>query len=333
MTDVARRAGVSQTTVSFVINRVESATIPVETQDRVWAAVDELGYRPNAIARGLRKSQTHTIGFISEEVATSPFAGRMIQGAQDAAADYGRLLLLVDTGGDPELEARAIETLLERQVDGLIYAAMYHRIVTPPSDLHEVASVLLDARTPGGTLPAVFPDEEDGGFRATTALLRQGHRRIGYLGNLDDIPAAHGRDAGYHRALATSGVEIDEELVVTYPSLASGGFDGTMALLDLADPPTALFCFNDRMAMGAYQAIAERGLRIPDDLAVVGFDNQEVVAAWLRPALTTMELPHYEMGRWAVEHLFALLENPEQRLDKPPVQHAMPCPLIERESI
>ncbi|MCI0399654.1 MAG: LacI family DNA-binding transcriptional regulator [Chloroflexi bacterium] len=332
MRDVAQLAGVSQTTVSFVINNVPDANIPEETQERVWEAVKELGYRPNALARGLRARRTHTIGFISDEIATTPYAVRMIQGAQDFAWGFEKLLLLVNTGRNQEMKEVAVDVLLERQVDGIIYAAMYHRQVFPPDPIREVPAVLLDCYCGDRSLPSVVPDEVAGGYTATKVLLAKGHRRIGYLNNEDPIPATSGRWQGYQKALGEWAIPYEENLIVAARSDQAGGYDATMALMQQPNPPTALFCFNDRMAMGAYDALRKLNLSIPNDVAVIGFDNQEIIAAHLYPPLTTMELPHYQMGQWAVEHLLHLIDNP-QASQEPAVQHKMACPLIERSSV
>lgn len=333
MNDVARLAGVSQTTVSFVLNNVEDGNIPPETQNRVWAAVKELGYRPNAIARGLRSNQTHTIGFISDEVATTPYAGRMIQGAQEAAWQRDHLLLLVNTGTDREQEQAALEMLLDRQVDGIIYATMYHRPVSPPDIIREVPVVLLDCFMTDHSLPAVVPDEVQGGYTATQTLIKAGHRRIGFINNYDDIPATRGRLIGYKKALADYNLPFDETLITTSGVRREGNYesyDATLNIMQHPNPPTALFCFNDRMAMDTYQALGHLGLSIPNDVAVVGFDNQELIAASLRPSLTTIALPHYEMGKWAVNKLLDLMDRSEPG---EPVQHLQHCPLINRYSV
>ncbi|MBK7219729.1 MAG: LacI family DNA-binding transcriptional regulator [Candidatus Promineofilum sp.] len=332
MQDVANRAGVSRTTASFVINNVNGAGIPEETRQRVWDAVKELGYRPNAIARGLRSAKTSTIGFISDEVATSPFAGEIIHGAQDRAWEDEMLLLLVNTGGNQAMKRVAVETLLQRQVEGIIYATMYHREVHPPESVRHVPTVLLDCFVADASLPSVVPDEVDGGRRATELLLARGHRRIGFINNFDPVPATLGRLAGYKQALAAYGLPFDERLVVEGESLARGGHDCALELMQRPERPTALFCFNDRMAMGAYDALRKLGLSIPDDVAVMGFDNQEIVAAHLYPALTTMELPHYQMGQWAIGELLRLIAHGEPA-DAPPVQHKIACPVIERDSV
>jgi len=330
--DVARKAGVSITTVSIVLNGKAGSNIPPETQGRVVAAAAELGYRPNAMARGLRQRRSETIGFLSDEIATTPFAGAMIQGAQDAAWESGIVLLLVNTGRDRDIEARALDIMHERRVDGLIYATMYHQVVDPPAALREVPSVLLDARARDLSLASVVPDEVNAARRAVQILLVRGHRRIGFVNTTDRVPAAFERLDGFRSALAEHGIAFDASLVA-----AGEGSDpatGELAaarLLDLADRLTGLFCFNDRMAMGAYRAIRRRGLRVPEDVSVVGFDNEEQIAPWLEPPLTTLALPHYQMGRWAVEYL--LTQASASGSSTEPLQYRMPCPLIERSSV
>jgi LacI family transcriptional regulator len=190
--------------------------------------------------------------------------------------------------------------------------------------------VLLDARSNDASVPSVVPDEVGGGRTATEELIRHGHTRIGLLNNVDDIPATRGRLAGYRAALDDAGLAFDQRLVVNGRSETEGGLQAARKLLSATDRPTALFCFNDRMAMGAYHAAAELGLRIPEDLSVVGFDNQELIAEGLRPVLTTVALPHYEMGAWAVETLTAQIEGRELT---GPRQVELNCPLVPRNSV
>ena len=239
MYDVARLAGVSQTTVSFVINNVPDTNIPQETRDRIWAAVEELGWRPNAMARGLSLRRSHTIGLISDEIATSSHAGKIIQGAQDAAWAQAKMLLVINTGSNPAIERAALDMLLERQVEGMIYATMYHHPVAPFSDLAHVPTVLLDCYVADRSLPSVVPDEVQGGRTATELLLRKGHRRIGFINTVDPIPAARGRLTGYQQALAAYDVPFDPQLVRVGSSSAAEGFRCAMDLLRMPERPTA----------------------------------------------------------------------------------------------
>ncbi len=327
--DVAVRAGVSVTTVSHVLNDVPGKRISDETRSRVRQAADDLSYRPNGMARSLRLQRSHILAMVSDEIATTPHAGQIILGAQEAASKRGWLLMLVNSGGDRDTELAEIRALQQRQVEGFLYATMYHKVVDVPPELGDSAVTLLDARCHDPRIPSVAPDEAQGGQAATDLLLAHGHRRIGLINNVDDIPATTGRLDGYVRALRGAGLELQEDLLVQGRSDAAGGYLAAASLLDRSPRPTAVFCFNDRMAMGLYQAAAERGLRIPEDLSVVGFDNQELVADGLRPGLTTVALPHYEMGAWAVETLIRRLEDP----DVPPEQVLLPCPVIERGSV
>ncbi len=329
MLDVARHAGVSQTTVSFVINNVETANIPPETRERIWAAVSELSYRPNSMAQGLRTQRSGLFGFISDEIAITPYAGKIIEGAQDVAWEHDKILVLVNTKTKPDMEKAAVEMLLERQVEGIIYATMYHRPVRLPETLREAPTVLLDCYSGDHSYPSVVPNEVRGGQTATEVLLKKGHRRIGLINNIDPIPATLGRLEGYRAALEAYGVPYDEALTSADVSIPDGGYRCAIQLMKLPQPPTAIFCFNDRMAMGAYDAIRKLDLKIPDDVAVMGFDNQEIIAAHLYPPLSTMELPHYQMGAWAINQLLKMIDSPEE-VD--PIQHTIECRLIERAS-
>jgi len=327
--DVAQRAGVSVTTVSHVLNEVPGKRIHQDTRARVQAAASELGYRASGLARSLRLQRTQLLAFVSDEIATTPYAGQLILGAQEAASKRGWLLMLVNTAGDPATEDAEIQALQQRQVDGFLYATMYHREVDVPSPLHDVPTALVDARTDDPRFPSVVPDEVEGGRTATQVLLDHGHRRSGFVNNVDDIPATRGRLEGYRSALADAGITPDDALVVHGESNTAGGLEAARLLLDREPRPTAIFAFNDRMAMGVYHAAAERGLRIPVDLSVVGFDNQELIADGLRPGLTTVALPHYEMGAWAVEALIARIENPDSEAE----QVRLRCPLVPRSSV
>ncbi len=330
MSDVAKLAGVSQPTVSYVINNTPNVTILEETKIRVRDAIIKLGYRRNAMAQSLRSQRSDTIGFITDEIAITPHAGRIIEGAQDAAWKNGKILLLVNTKRQPDLERTATEMLLERQVEGIIYATMYHHAVELPVALRDVPTVLVDCFVEDHSLPSVVPDELEGGYSATRALIQKGHRRIGFINNSDPIPATLGRLEGYKKALREAKIRFDKHLVVADLSEPTGGYRGVGHLMKLANPPTALFCFNDRVAMGAYEALRTLNLRVPDDVAVIGFDNQEIIAAHSYPPLSTMELPHYKMGAWAVNQLIQIAEG-KARVD--PVQHKICCELVERASI
>lgn len=326
MMDVARAAQVSQTTVSFVLNRKSDTHIPEETRARVWAAVAQLGYRPNAMARSLRQGSSSLLGLVTDEIATTPFAGLIVRGAQDAAWKYRRILTLVNTNHQSELEQEALGALLQHQVDAFILATMSHKEIVVPPMLAGLPVVLVNAFSQDDSVPAVVPDEVRGGREATEHLLAHGHRRIGVINNLDDARAAPLRIAGYREALLAAGLTPDPGLIVEKTGWQEAGYEGAMALLQRPQRPSALFCLNDRGAMGAYEAAQTLGLRVPDDLSIIGFDNQEVIAAHLRPTLSTMQLPHYEMGYWGAQTLLGAVVLPRGRT-------LLHCPLVERASV
>ena len=337
MKDVAKHAGVSRTAVSFVLNNRQDASISEDTRARIKDAVQALGYRPNAGARALASQRSDWYGIVTE-IVTAPFAVDTIKGAQDQAWLDRRFLLIAPSdqadavGPNKGMEDAAIEKLLEQRVEGLLYAATFHRGVHVPQSAHEVPTVLINCFDIDGKLPSIVPDEHGGGRVAIKHLLKAGHQRIGVI-NLDPIiPASVGRLAGAREALAEVGLELDPELVVTGHATADGGYDAACQILDRypeKDRPTALFCLNDRMAMGAYDAIKERGLRIPEDIAVIGFDNQELIAAYLRPKLTTVALPFQKMGALGVQTL-AILTAGQSIVAN---QQLVDCPLLERSSV
>lgn len=337
--DVAREAGVSTATVSLVLNGRDAGRVSTTTRQRVRDVATALGYSPNLVARSLRSQTSQTIGFISDTIATTPFAVGMIEAAQDAAWERGYLLFLINTGADPQIERMAIDTLIRSQVSGLIYACMFHQEVAVPPGLPR-QTVFLDARPTSGAFRAVVPDDEGGAYAAVRELLDHGHRLVGFVDEELAPVASLLRLAGYRRALADYGLaydgalhmrlEYDPGLYLRSGSSVSGE---TVAgrLLDLpgAERPTALFCFNDRMAMGAYRAARHRGLTVPGDVSIVGFDDQPHIAADLDPPLTTVALPHAAMGRWAVETLL----NGSAANGSAEDVVVMPCPLIRRESV
>ncbi|WP_347108870.1 LacI family DNA-binding transcriptional regulator [Paenarthrobacter sp. S56] len=336
--DVAVAAGVSVTTVSHVLNEVSYARVSPETRDKVRSVAEQLGYGPNRLAQALRTQRTGMLGLVSEEIATTPHAGRIILGADEAAKARGYNLMIINTPGSASLESRQadVQALLERRVDGILYATMYHRNVELPANLGSVPSVLVDSVATGGNITAVIPDEDGGARAAVGALLEAGHTRIGFINNTDDVPATRERLHAFRATLSEAGLDGDAAPVESEVSEVEGGYVAARRILsreDRADVPTALFCYNDRMAMGAYRAAAELGLRIPEDLSVVGFDDQELIAANLYPGLTTVALPHYEMGAWAAEHLIDAIEG-KTNLDLMALHPTiLGCPLVRRDSI
>ncbi|MBZ0300672.1 MAG: LacI family DNA-binding transcriptional regulator [Anaerolineae bacterium] len=332
--DIARRAGVGTTTVSRVLNG--HPYVSEATRQKVLNAIEDLGYRPSFSAQHMRTRTSRLIGFLAADVATTPYAVDMIRGAYDACWNQEHVLLVISTGENMEMAEAAVEVLLGRQVEGIVCAAMYHRPIHLPDNSRHIPTVLANCFVPDRSLPSVVPDEVQGGHDAITFALRKGHTRIGFI-NLSPhtngggpVPASKGRLQGYREALEQAGIPYDEHLVKHTNETPRANYHLTQELLALPDPPTAIFCGNDRTAMGCYGALAQMGLRIPDDVAVISFDDQIDIASGLWPPLTSMRLPHYEMGRWAVDYL---LRHVQAEDALPPVQHLVECPLIERDSI
>lgn len=311
LADVARAAGVSRTTASLVLSdRGDELRISESSQDRVRMIASELGYRPNKLSTSLRSGTSRTVGFISDTVATSQLAGDMIKGALEEARSRGYMLFIGETEGDELEQDRLVETMLDHQVDGLIIASMFTRERGMPRSAEGRKVVLLnslpiDADQP---VPTVIPDEYTAGREAARLLLEAGHRDIHLIG------AGPGREDVAPRTVA--GRErlagILDELDAAGLGPASGstsmiwlpeeGFELTSRLIARGVRSGGIITFNDRLAFGAYQAINEAALSVPQDFGVVSFDDHPL-AGWLHPGLTTFAIPHRELGRRAVEVL------------------------------
>ena len=331
--EIAKRAGVGTTTVSRVLN--DHPYVSEDKRQRVLDAVDALDYRPSQTARHLRGSPSGLLGFLTDDVATTPYAVDIIRGAQDVAWRHNMVLLVADSGKNPQSADAALDVFLEREVEGIIYAAMYHRPVELPAALVKAPAVLANCYLEDRSLPSVVPDEFGGGYSAVETAIRAGHKRIAFINLWDDnvgvtppFPAIYGRLRGYRQALTDHGIAVDDALVRFSNQTPPENYRLTRELMALDARPTAIFCGNDKIAMNCYSALAELGLRVPADVAVIGFDNIAHIAEGLLPALTTIQLPHYEMGRWAVQYLMDRAQGEGE-----PPQVALPCPLVARESV
>ena len=311
MTDVAKAAGVSQSTVSMVLNKVSGARLSAETRSRVLAMAVQLGYP--APRRGVTDPSAALsrplIGYLVDEISTSPHPVVSIDGARDAAWQQGCLLSIAVTRNNAEQEAAAVAAFKAfPQLAGIIYSTIFTRAVTIPQSLLDLLPdlplVLLNCHDSAHAVPAVVPAEVAGGHTATEHLIHQGHRRIAFINGEPWMEAAKDRLKGYHRALATADLPMDPALVHDGDWMSGSGFDNTLRLMKLKRPPTAIFCANDLMALGALEALKQLGLRVPGDVSVMGYDDQEI-SRHTHPPLTTVVLPNYEMGEAAVELLLA----------------------------
>ena len=329
--NVAEAAGVSAATASIVLNGRAEGRVSPEVANRVIATAKELNYRPNLTARSLRTQESKTIGLISDQIATTPFAGQMLAGAQDVAWRNGWLLLLINTDDDKNFEDAATKALIQRNVDGFIYASMYHREVSIPKSIADRQVVLLDCFEKTRAFDSVVPAEYKGGRVATEHLVSNGHKKIAHITDSNNSVASPERLRGFKDVLTENKITINDSYILSMPgSNSHEGYVMTQKLLALKDRPTAIFAYNDRMALGAYEAIQEIGLEVGKDISVIGFDNQPYFADALRPGLTTVQLPHYEMGAWAAQHMLDQLKNSESNK---PIQNQIDCALVVRNSV
>lgn len=326
MTDIAMAVGVSQATVSLVMNNAPTTRISAVTREKVLQVARDLGYekihRPD--------SPGGIVGMLINGLMSSQLSAALIEGARSEAAETDHLLVAIPTFGDPDVEDAAIEYLTSRPLAGVIYARVITQAIDPPKRLKDIPSVFLNCYPANGHLASVVPADVAGGFTATSALLEAGHRRVAMINGEEWIEAGRDRETGYRQALATYDIAPDPHLIRSGGWTMDSGRDQMSALLDLPEPPTAVFCYCDRMALGAYDAIKARNLRIPEDVSVVGFDD-EVFAKEMDPPLTTIVLPHEAMGRWAVS---TLLDNASgltaaKKFRKVKIE----CELVERKSI
>lgn len=330
LADVAERAGLSPTAVSLVLNNRPGSRLSAEAADRIRTAATELGYRPNPAARSLRLGTTRTVGFLSDDVAVTRYASAMIRGALDVAEASDHTVLIAEAGSDTKRVRRALDAMLDRQPDGLIFALMGAKQITlPTKQLGRLPVVVLNGSSPGAHT-CVLPAEFEAGRAVAQHLAERGHRRIALLGDHPElrsdprVSATIGhRFAGVEAGLADHGLSLTRVVPRRYWE-PRDGFEATQELLASGDSVTAVIAANDRVAFGVYQAAQEAGLRIPLDLSVISFDD-EVIAGYLRPPLTTARLPYEEMGRRAMELVLAPT--------RPTGEILVPMPLQVRSSV
>jgi LacI family transcriptional regulator len=295
--DVAQLAGVSTATVSHVLNNTRA--VSDVSKERVLAAMERLNYQPNAVARSLRMSETLTIGLIVPNVEI-PFFARVARCIEAAANEVGYNVILCNSGWSLSQELLYLDNLRARRVDGLICISllMTNEHIAPMLKRHMPVVWFEQART-GGVSDAVVIDNFKGAYEATAHLIAQGHRRIGCILGIAHSALTIDRLAGYQRALKDHGLPFDETLLCAGDYMPPTGLAGARRLLDLPEPPSAIFAYNDMMALGAMQAISERGLRAPDHIAIIGFDGIALTEHTC-PPLSTVEQPIPEMSQMAI---------------------------------
>lgn len=317
--DVAKAAKVSPKTVSRVLNG--DAPVGKKTRDAVNAAIAALGYVPSSAARMMRSNKSGLIGLItgaiSDQVEPAQPAGLpellLVRGIQQTIGLTGKTLMIADSGNKSERVPDLIKTFLEHRVEGLFYVAPYHQNVRLPPVPDDTPIVLTNCFDDAGT-PAVIPDDRRGQHDLVARLIAAGHERIAYLTLREDIVATGLRKAGYREALTEARLAYDPALVQCVEIGSPEGETQVLwaaidHMLSLPQPPTVFCCGNDRMALKVYGILRSRGLRVPDEISVAGYDNYRVIAETLYPPLTTVELPYTAMGARAAQRLLGLISG------------------------
>lgn len=325
--DVARVAGVSSKTVSRVLNG--DGPVGPATREAVEKAIRDLGYVPSNAARMMRASHSGLVGLITGAITTVTDATYpaglpdlfIVQGIQQAMAQADMTVMIADTAGRHDMVPRLIDTFVSHRVEGLIYVAEYHQRVSLPPIPATIPLVLANCRDDHGT-PAILPDDERGQYEMVGRLIRSGHTRIGYLTLRTEIEATRLRSLGYRQAMTDAGLTYDTDLV--RPCDLSGHeaetqliWDAIDQMLRLPEPPSVFCCGNDKMALKVYGILRSRGLRLPEDISVAGYDNYRVIAETLYPPLTTVDLPYFAMGVRAGQRLLSLISG-QGRDDRAP---------------
>ena len=313
--DVAARAGVSQPTVSLVLSRNPKARVALATRERVLRAAEELGYQPNVVARSLVRRRSYALGVVVPDIGNQFFAD-VVSGAERVATEQGYAVFLCEQRDLP-LE-RHLEALRVRQVDGVILDAAGASLV-PRTAFEGLNIVLVDQ--PSNGWPGVASDAEGAGRLAAEHLLSLGHRRIAFVGPSADVHGFRMRERGFVRAIREAGIELPSELLRRTPATLEGGYAAMRGLLALADRPTAVFCGNDLIALGAHKACTMLGVSIPHAMSLVGCDDI-AFARLVTPELTTVAVPARELGARAARLLLRELEG-----DRSPARTSRPLPV------
>ena len=328
MMDVAARAGVSQATVSLILNGSSGARFSEATRKRVTDAVNDLGYRLPNRSPASDPTDSKVIAFITDELTTDPWMALAFEGAREKALELGVIVTLgiFRSGEDPN--ENMFSLCQQNPLLGYIFGTILTRKIDPPAALFTAPSILINCYDGNRRLPSILPGDVAGGRAATERLIQAGRRRIGFINGQEGLDNPRDRLRGYKQALASNDFSFDPKLVRYGNWEPSSGYSETHALMDLANPPDAIFCANDLMALGCVEALKERGKSIPGDVAVIGYDNRDI-AQFIRPPLTTLHLPLFEMGAMAVEMIHDIAGGLKSSHDQLKVE----CPIIERESV
>jgi LacI family transcriptional regulator len=324
--DVAKEAGVSIATVSRVLNDVD--VVNEETKKKVQEAIAKLGYRPNIVARSLKTQRTKTVGILIPDIS-SQFYPEIVRGTEDVANIYDYNIILCNSDSDLEKEKEYLRVLKEKMVDGVLYmsSSLEPEIVAIIKEL-ELPTVLVETTDREKTFPSVTIDNREAGYDAVTYLINRGNKRIAYIGvHKDAVNAAAVRYFGYEDALKEHGIEINKDLIYFGEIKAKEGYEAINRILEKTSDIDAVFCASDELAMGAINALREKGLSIPGDVDVIGFDNI-YTSSLFYPKLTTVAQPMYDMGSVGMRMLIKLINKKD--LDEK--NYVLPYEIIERDS-
>ncbi|WP_370674238.1 LacI family DNA-binding transcriptional regulator [Pleomorphomonas sp. PLEO] len=331
--DVAREAGVSPKTVSRVVN--DDPAVNRQTREAVAAIISRMHYVPDHAARMMRMSHSSVVGLMTDAVATTPYSVDIIRGTQSGLREQSRTMLIANTDGDPAQEREYWQVFRAHKVAGVVYATMYHRPVDVGAPDFERGIVLANCYSARRSHSCVVPDDEGGGYTQARHLIELGHRRIGIVSLSPVLRATVLRGAGYRTAFAEGGLVYDPSLEIPgFFTRPDGGedlvaYDAALNLLRRAGRPTAIICGNDQIAVQVYAAAAMLGLSVPEDVSVMGFDDMTVITRTLKPMLTSVALPYFEIGRTAVD-ILSRINGETEGVVVPQV--LVPCPLVVRQS-
>lgn len=311
--DIAEKANVSISTVSRVLNNKED--VNEDTRKQIKKIIDDLGYNPSGIARGLALNKTNTIGLIVPNI-TNPFFPEVAKGVETCAEKMGYSVILYDLDSNPDKEIKALNLMKKKQVDGVVlsFTSKNKKLINKNFD-ENLPIVQIDRKINGINCPSVLIDNFHSGYLSTNYLLKKGHVRIAHITGIKEITNTRERISGYKNALNDSNIEINKSYLVYGNQTILSGYKAMNKLLNLKTLPTAVFIANDLMAIGAYEAIFERGMSIPEDISIIGHDDINM-ASVIRPKLTTMVQPKYDMGVNAVNILIKLINGDKKTSDK-----------------
>ena len=304
--DIARLARVTHPTVSRALRN--SPLVNPRTAERIRKIASEAGYQASAVARGLVMRQTRTVGLVVTTIA-DPFISGVVQGVEQTARDLGYNVMLADSNADPVREQKIVQSFAEQRLDGIIVtSSRVGALYLPMLEAMRVPIMLVNNQYPGAFVHAVMITNVEGARAAARHLIKLGHQRIAYIGDRFGYQSDAERMSGYREALEAAGIPFRPELVVYGDSRADAAVGIMNRLLELEQPPTSVCCYNDMTALGAIHAIHARGLRVPEDVSVTGFDDL-FFAPYTQPPLTTVRQPVHRMGQLAMENLVKLISG------------------------